>query len=230
MNAIHRPHVYVMLDRSGSMEAMREAVVDGFNGLLTDQQAEGPDALMTLVQFDSQAPHEILAEALPITEMVPLSAADFVPRGGTPLLDAIGRTVTLAGVRQDERAATGGPPEDITVITITDGQENQSREFTRAQIVGLVKDKTNQGWSFVFLGAGLDAYAEARGMGYDDRSVQAWAPDGSGAVLAMRSASAGISSKRAKLRRNDAFDKGDFFEGAKPAEADRARRDKGSGR
>ena len=50
-----RPHFYVLLDRSGSMESMRGDVIGGFNNLLADQQADGPDARLTLVQFDSQA-------------------------------------------------------------------------------------------------------------------------------------------------------------------------------
>ena len=34
-------HLYVLLDRSGSMVTMAEQVVAGFNRLLTEQQADG---------------------------------------------------------------------------------------------------------------------------------------------------------------------------------------------
>ncbi len=223
-----RPHFYVLVDRSGSMESMREAVVAGFNRLLAEQQAEGPEARFTLVQFDSGDPHEVLADALPVSELVPFTAASFVPRGGTPLLDATGRVLTMAGVREDQRQAAGDDPEDITIVTITDGHENQSNEFTRAQIVELVGNKEAKGWSFVFLGAGLDAYGEADRMGYDPRSVQSWAPDGTGAATAFGSLSASMASKRRKLASATPIDKGDFFEGAKPAEDDRRRRTGGT--
>jgi Mg-chelatase subunit ChlD len=217
-------HIYVLLDRSGSMESMRADVIGGFNNLLAEQQADGPDARMTLVQFDSQDPHEILTDAVKIDRVRPLSEAAFVPRGGTPLLDATGRLITKASVREDQRKTLRKRPEIITVITITDGEENQSHEFSRADILRLVKDKEAKGWSFVFLGAGLDAYAEAGGMGYDPRSVQAFAPDGAGAGLAFRAVSAAMVDKRARVRRNEAFDAGDFFEGNKVAEDDRTRR------
>ncbi len=54
MNNTPRSHLYVLLDRSGSMESMRADVIGGFNNLLAEQQADGPDARLTLVQFDSQ--------------------------------------------------------------------------------------------------------------------------------------------------------------------------------
>lgn len=226
VSPIH-PHFYVLFDRSGSMESMREAVVDGFNRLLAEQQAEESEARITLIQFDTEDPHEVLADALPISEVLPLTAAQFVPRGGTPLFDATGRVVTMAASRQDQRQVSGEAAEDVTIVTITDGQENQSHEFSRAQIVDLVSAKKEQGWSFVFLGAGLDAYGEAQGMGYDSRSVQSWAPDGTGAALAFRSLSGAMGSKRAKLASHVAMDSDDFFEGDKAAETDRKRRNGG---
>src|SRR4051812_31279763 len=54
-------HIYFLLDRSGSMQSMATDVIGGFNAFLASQQADGPDALLTLVQFDSEDPHEVLA-------------------------------------------------------------------------------------------------------------------------------------------------------------------------
>jgi hypothetical protein len=224
MKTTPRTHFYVLLDRSGSMEAMRADVIGGFNNLLAEQQADGHDARMTLVQFDSQDPHEVLTDAAGIAHVRPLTERTFVPRGGTPLLDATGRIITKAAIREEQRTLLRRRPEIVTVITITDGQENQSREFSRQDIVRLVKEKEARGWSFVFLGAGLDAYAEAGGMGYDARSVQAYAPDGTGARTAFASVSAAMVAKRAKIRHGETFDRQDFFEGDKSAEDDRARR------
>jgi Mg-chelatase subunit ChlD len=214
----------VLLDRSGSMESMRSDVIGGFNGLIAEQQADGPDARITLVQFDSQDPQEILIDARRITQARPLSMATFVPRGGTPLLDATGQLIARASVRQQERQVLGKRPEVITFITITDGEENQSREYGRRDILRLVKEKEAHGWTFAFLGAGLDAYAEAGAMGYDSRSVQAFAPDGTGAQMAFQSLSGSMVARRRKLRDGEAYDASDFYEGSKAAEADRDRR------
>jgi hypothetical protein len=216
-----RTHLYVLLDRSGSMEAIRDDVIGGFNAYLAAQRADGPDALMTLVQFDSHDPHEVMMEAVPVAEVLRLDRATFRPRGGTPLLDATGLVIGTADVRADELRRHGVPPEAIVVTTITDGHENQSREFDRPTILGLIQTKEAEGWSFVFLSAGPDAYAEAGGIGYDPRSVQAWAPSSAGAQAAFASLSRATATRRQRIRRGETHDRGDFFEGQKEAEADR---------
>lgn len=219
-----RSHIYVLLDRSGSMESMRDDVIGGFNGLVSEQQAAGADARLTLVQFDTQEPHDVVVDALPIGRVRPISHRTYVPRGGTPLLDATGLLLAKAAVRDAHRKAVGKRPEAVMVVTITDGQENQSREYGRRDILRLIEEKQARGWSFAFLGAGPDAYAEAGGMGYDPRSVQAFAPDGAGAVHAFASVSRAVAARRGRLRQGESFDHGDFFEGAKDAEDDRRRR------
>ncbi len=222
--AATRPHIYLLLDRSGSMESIRGDVIGGFNQFIAEQQANGPDARITLVQFDSQDPQDVLIDARGIRRAQPLTQATFVPRGSTPLLDATGRLIARASVREQERKVLAKRPEDVTFVTITDGEENQSREYTRNAIRRLVADKQAKGWSFVFLGAGLDAYAEAQALGYDSRSVQAFAPDGAGTQASFASMSAAVARKRKRLRQGEAFDSADFWEGDKAAEADRDRR------
>ena len=217
-------HIYVLLDRSGSMSDMAEQVVAGFNRLLSEQQADGRDARMTLVQFDDEDHREVLFEAVPIAEVVPLTARDFVPRGMTPLLDATGSIISRASQRTIKLAAAGERPEQVLMVTITDGEENDSHEFTRRKVVDLVRSKEAQGWTFAFLGAGLDAYGEAGALGYDARSVQAFAPDGTGAEIAFASLSDKTTGLRGKVRRGESVVAGDFFEGDKPAEDDRRQR------
>src|SRR5690606_13416734 len=132
------------------------------NQLIADQQADWSDARITLVQFDSQDPQEVLIDARRITVARPLSRATFVPRGGTPLLDATGRLIARASVRGAEREVLGKRSETVSFVTITDGHENQSREYSTADIRRLVTDKQAHGWSFAYLGADLAAYDEAR--------------------------------------------------------------------
>ena len=215
--------LYVLLDRSGSMAAMADDVIGGFNRLLTDQQADGNDARMTLVQFDGADPQEVIADAVPIAEMTPLDATTFVPRGNTPLLDATGMLLGRAAARVAQRVADGLPAEEIVVVSITDGNENASCEFTLSAVRQLIDAYTAAGWTFVFLGAALDVYGEAGGLGYDPRAVQSFAADGTGSAEAFASLSRSASAKRARIRTRSDVDKGDFFVD-KDAEADRRRR------
>jgi Mg-chelatase subunit ChlD len=218
-----RTHLYLLLDRSGSMEAMRDDVIGGFNRFMEDQRADGPEARVTLVQFDTQDPQEVLLDAQPVGDVRPLTRESFIPRGGTPLLDATGLLLARAAVRAQQRLLAGKAPESIVVVTITDGHENQSREYDRATILRLVKAKEAEGWSFAFLGAGPDAYGEAGGMGYALGSVQAFAADGAGARVAFSSLSRAASAHRERVRGGAEPLAGDFFGGVKEAEADRDR-------
>ncbi len=43
------PHIYFLLDRSGSMESMASDVIGGFNSFIKEQALDGGDALLTLV-------------------------------------------------------------------------------------------------------------------------------------------------------------------------------------
>lgn len=198
MNTQSTTHIYFLLDRSGSMARIADDVIGGFNTFLRQQQAEGPDARITLVQFDSRDPQHMVLDGAPITEAAPLSHRTFIPRGGTPLLDATGLLIEKAmgvassasATRNSNRgpeALEGQPPvadhrglrlskapmvEHILFVTLTDGEENQSRFFTLARIRERIAERTAAGWTFLFLSAGPDAYGEAHRMGIaQDRTV-----------------------------------------------------------
>jgi hypothetical protein len=220
-NDVPTLHLYVLLDRSGSMSSMAADVVEGFNTLLAEQAtAGGAAARMTFVQFDDTDPQEVLTDAIPLAEVAPLSMHSFVPRGSTPLLDATGRLIGKAMTR--EKLVAGA--ESIVFATITDGHENASSEFTLADIKKLIDDRAAAGWTFVYLGADPTAYGEAGALGYDVRSTQHFAADGDGAKTAFSELGRGMSSRRAKLAEGRSFDKDDFFEGEKRADDDRSKR------
>ena len=156
-------HLYFLLDRTGSMGQIRSDVIGGFNAFLTEQQAMSGDCLMTLVQFDSQNPFEVIHDAVPIANVAELTEETFVPRSGTPLLDAEGMLMVRAEERVAQRAKEGQPAEAIVFATYTDGEENASREWT-FDAVRKCKDG-HEDWAFYYLGVGHDAYKQARFVG-----------------------------------------------------------------
>jgi hypothetical protein len=174
--------------------------------------------MMTLVQFDSHDPHEVLAEALPIADVARLTSESFAPRGGTPLYDAMGHTIADATIHSEGRRCNGEPDEEILFVTFTDGQENQSREYNRATLFDLVKKREENGWTFVYLGANQDSYEEGGRIGYSAGNTQNFAASPLGAEVAFASLSKSVGTRRAKMRRGEAYDKRDLFEGDKPAE------------
>jgi hypothetical protein len=220
-------HIHFLLDRSGSMASMAPDVVGGFNAFLRNQAAQPGKGRMTLVQFDTGDAFEVLTDGLDLRRVRPLSDRTFQPRGGTPLWDAVGDLLTRAAVRQHQRRVLGKRPEETVVAVYTDGEENSSERFSGDDVRRLIETKQEEGWTFVFLGAGLDAYAEGGRIGVGVGSTQSFAPDGQGARLAFAELDASMRTFRAAPAAARAPMKGDFFGatgGAKAAEEDRRRR------
>lgn len=151
-------HIYFVLDESGSMASIANDVVGGFNSFLAEQQAQPGKCRLTLVKFEGT--HFVLVhDAVNIKTVKPLTTADFRPGGGTPLLDAEGRTIAMAERRLAERAKIGKTQEAILFATFTDGEENQSREWTFETLSAKKAELEKDGWAFTYLGVGLDRYS-----------------------------------------------------------------------
>jgi len=202
------------------MAPIANDVIGGFNTFIDEQIRNGADARMTIVQFDSQDPQDVTIWGAPLPEITHLDFLTFVPRGGTPLLDATGLLIGRTMVDQSARIAAGLQAEDIIFVTITDGEENQSREFNLAQIRELIGKRTEEGWAFIYLSAGIDAYADAAQMGIHSGDTQQWKRDGKNARLAFSSTSEAISNMREKKRRMEDTARGTAFETGKHAEED----------
>ncbi len=190
-------HIAVILDRSGSMQSIRDDIIGGFNSFLEQQKAGPGRATLTLVQFDSQDPYEVIHKAKPIGEVPALTAETYSPRSTTPLLDALGRGIndleaTLAQADDKTR------PSRVVMVIITDGMENASREFRKDQIEKMIKVKQeDQDWQFVFLSADLGAIGEAGQLNIPERRSMAYDKSGLGVSMAMRSLSDNLASYRA---------------------------------
>ncbi len=219
-----RTHLVVLIDRSGSMGVIADDVVDGFNHWLREQQEVGGDAVVTLVYFDSVDLHDVVLDAVPVAEVLPLDHRSFTPRGATPLLDATHLVIRRARQRERDRAARGLPAEHVVVTTITDGHENASTQRTIADIRRKVAKRERSGWTFAFLSAALDAYGEARSLGYRDGNIQSFAADDQGVALAFSSLSQGTANLRVQRRSGSADDAGEVWGEDKPAESDRSGR------
>lgn len=159
-------HIAFLLDRSGSMRSIADDVIGGFNALVADQRKTPGDCTLTLVQFDSQDPQEIVLATVPIAEVPDLTAETFQPRGSTPLLDAMGRLITETGERI-ARDPEHEHPGKVIFVVLTDGYENASQTYTRERIFEMIKHQREvYSWEFIFLGADQDAIAEGARYGF----------------------------------------------------------------
>jgi Mg-chelatase subunit ChlD len=207
-------HIVVLLDRSGSMESIAPDVIGGYNRFIAEQRENGADAKVTLVQFDSKDPHEVIHEAISISAVPRLTEKNFIPRASTPLLDATGQLIAKIRERQALDSRRPDEKDEIVFVTITDGEENQSREYTLAQTREMIANCEKDGWTFVFLSAGLDAYGEAHGMGVSSGKTRAFRATKDGTEMAFSALSMNMSALRDKKRRNLDTSNDDFFDDA----------------
>lgn len=187
-------HITVILDRTGSMDSIRDDVIGGFNAFLAEQQSASTSTTFTLVQFDSQDPYEVLHAAKPIREVTPLTLEQYVPRASTPLYDAMGRGI-LDLESQIAKRPEGERPSRIVFVVVTDGAENASQEFDRAAITKLVDAKKAAGWDFVFLSADMTAFHDAGAVGIDYSARLAFQKSKRGNDAAWAAASSKIKSR-----------------------------------
>ena len=161
--------VYI-LDRSGSMGGLEADTIGGFNSMMEKQKKTGEKAVVSTVLFDDEC--EVIHDRVPIEKIEKMTDKQYYVRGCTALLDAVGGAIHHIGnvhkyAREEDR-----PEKTIFVIT-TDGMENASSRYSREKIEKMVKKQQKKyGWEFIFIGANIDAYAEAQKYGIrKDRTV-----------------------------------------------------------
>lgn len=148
-------HVSLVLDESGSMESVLSSTISSVNEYVGSLKGKG-GMLFSLTKFNTVRT-QVVQAGVPIKDAAQLTLENYRPDGGTPLFDAVGRTIQgLKGSLRKER---------ILVAIVTDGEENQSKEFTRPQVADMIREREKAGWTFVYLGSNHDAWAAASSIG-----------------------------------------------------------------
>ena len=170
-----------IVDRSGSMGGLESDTIGGLNATLSKNREVEGEGLVSIVLFDNVS--EVLVDRTPIAEVANLTTAQYQVRGCTALLDAVGDAI-----RYHEKVQRILPEshraEHVIFTIITDGLENASRRRTYSEVKRMIEAKQEDGWEFIFLGANIDAAAEAGRMGIRaDRATQ-YVSDGEGTAIA----------------------------------------------
>ena len=152
-----------ILDRSGSMAGLETDTIGGFNAMIEKQKKEAGEALVTTVLFDNE--RVTVHDRIPLQEVPPLTEKEYFTRGCTALLDAVGGTIRhIANIHRYIRRED--VPERTLFVITTAGYENASRYYDYDKVRRLIEhEKTKYGWEFLFLGANIDAAAEAKRFG-----------------------------------------------------------------
>ena len=156
-----RVEMVLVLDESGSMSDLTSDTIGGFNSMIEKEKQSGENVRVTTVLFSDR--YKILHNHRDIKDVEKMTEKDYTPGGMTALLDAVGKTIRRIDLIGHTRNKAMG--NKVLFVIITDGKENYSEEYTYADVKKLIKDRQeNAGWEFIFLGANIDAAAEAENL------------------------------------------------------------------
>ena len=211
-----KAHIYnlIIVDESGSMGGLEKVTIGGINetiGTIKKAQEDFADTqqhFLTLATFDERSgvpPIRTHYNEVPIAVID--GFYDYDPHGCTPLLDALGETLTTLHNRiKDDENATG------VVTVITDGLENASRRWNGPQVRELIERLKAEGWTFSYMGSAHDVMSVTMQLSIDhvmefDHDVtgaaKTWHRDSSSKRMHRDfDACEDINLKRSKLRDN----------------------------
>ena len=170
-----------ILDRSGSMNGLESDTVGGFNSMISKQKKEEGEALVSVVLFNERS--TVVRDRVDLDSVEPMKEEDYQACGCTALLDAVGDAVRHIGTIHKYARSEDRPERTLFVIT-TDGLENSSRRYSYSEVKRLIeRQQEKYGWEFIFLGANIDAAAEAQRFGIRRDHAAEYVCDEAGTAL-----------------------------------------------
>lgn len=163
---IHSTHILIVLDESGSMGRMQGEAIDGFNEQISElkgKQTDKHSVYVSFTKFGSKPSIEYVAK--PVNEVELLTTETYKPGGMTALYDAVGETIQMV------EDAIGEPENSaFLVMVISDGQENNSKNFTSKSLSEVVKRRQEKNWTFTYMGSNQDLSVISESLGIDKRN------------------------------------------------------------
>ena len=167
MEKVKTYHLMV-LDRSGSMMKVKDETVSGLNQQLqsirtTEEEHDDQEQFVCFVTFASDIEHDQIWNKS-INDVPDLAESDYTPGAYTALYDAIG--IGINKLRDEIRDDLEDRKVNVIVTILTDGFENDSKEYTGTSIKDLIEEVQATGqWTIAFLGCSGDVFAQAQAMG-----------------------------------------------------------------
>ena len=163
-------HNLIIVDESGSMGGLEKVTIGGINETIATIKKAQEDFTdtqqhyLTLLTFDTGGPTvppiRLHMAAMPIAQVTDFN--NYHPRGGTPLFDAMGESLTrLHDLIKDDENATA------VVTVITDGMENASRKWTGDALRRLIEQLKEEGWTFSYMGSCHDVLEVTMNLSID---------------------------------------------------------------
>lgn len=171
----------IIIDASGSMTSKLEAVKAGLRDLFKEIKARAkdePKIKFKTIVVDFSDNHDIrtLVNSSDPKELTNAVADEYKTRGMTALYDAIGYAFKLVDAKQ----------KSVFVNILTDGKENNSKEYNYEKIKSLLTEARGNGWGITFMGTSEEAIQSAISLGMSSGNTYKMSDDSAGITRGAR--------------------------------------------
>lgn len=150
----------LVVDASSSMSMTKQETIDAVEKLIDEHRLlKDKKVRVQIYTFDN-----VVKEVVPLTKLKDYQrnfSQSYITAGMTALYDAIGKAVTDNKENDSEFAKT-------SLVILTDGQENSSREYSKKDISNLLTSvQDGRGWDVSYIGAQManfDDYTASLGL------------------------------------------------------------------
>jgi hypothetical protein len=209
-------HNLIVLDESGSMQSIKQPTINGFNEVV--QTIKGArdkfpeqEHFISLFTFNGDGIKPKLYRQA-ISELQEINEDIYQPNSMTPLLDAIG--ISVSKLKYD---LAGALDTNVLVTILTDGEENASQEYSGKQVKQLIEEQKAQGWTFTYIGANHDVEKVALSLSINNSLKFEATVEGTNKMFAKEKSSR--MNYLYKIQSNEAVDADYFKEPEKPKDA-----------
>ena len=164
-------HVCFVIDESGSMSGSESDVIGGFKKVINEQKEDkNGGCSVSFYKFSTNVSKVYMGVDVKEVEYLD---GKYNPGGMTALYDGIGTAIDdltewMDDLPKEER------PEKTVVVIMTDGEENNSREYSLAKIKKMIKhQEKGHDWTFVYMGSDLSNAKEVDNLGIKTRCFSA---------------------------------------------------------
>lgn len=171
-------HIALLVDRSSSMAGITPETIRQINTQIElinrRSKEEGQKTHFSLYTFSDVADRPLLFDVpLDLVTINPLTSKAYTVQGMTALFDCVGTAIyDLSQFHRDVRMSDD---HSFLIITITDGQENNSRAYGAPKASQMMQEKVKSDmWSFVFLVPKGGKTTLVNQFGVAEGNVQEW--------------------------------------------------------
>lgn len=170
MEQKHKVHNLIILDESGSMESIKPSIINGFNELVQSIkgiQKQFPEQkhFISIISFNGFG-NKIMHFMDDVSKLNTIDASNYKPDAMTPLYDAIGFSFTK--LKKELESQTN---YNVLVTILTDGEENDSKEYSGIAIKNMIEELSEGNWTFTYIGTDHDVEKMASNLSIKNSMV-----------------------------------------------------------